>query len=174
MVNWSDGRVVKWSRGHVVMEPRGGVVEVKIERFEDVQAWQEARVLANLVYDVTAKGTFAKDYDLRDQIRAAAGSVMHNIAEGFDAGSDAAFIPFLKYARRSASEVQSEAYLALDRHYIAQDEFQAIYNQATRCKKLINAFIAYLRKSKQPSDQKPPDHLTPDHVTKRPSDHLTN
>ena len=136
---------------------------MRIERFEDVQAWQEARVLANLVYDVTAKGAFATDYGLRDQIRAAAGSVMHNIAEGFDAGSDAAFIPFLKYARRSASEIQSEAYLALDRHYITPDEFQAIYNQATRCKKLINAFIAYLRQSKRPSDQK----------TTRPSDQMT-
>lgn len=120
---------------------------MKIERFEDVQAWQEARKLANLDYDVTETGTFAKDFRLRDQIQGAADSVMHNIAEGFDAGKDSEFIPFLKYARRSASEVQSEVYLALDRKYIVQTQFQAIYDQATRTKKLINAFIAYLRKS---------------------------
>lgn len=89
---------------------------MKIERFEDVQGWQEARVLANLVYDATSAGAFSKDFGLRDQICEAAGSVMHNIAEGFDAGLDSEFIPFLKYARRSASEVQSESYLALDRH----------------------------------------------------------
>jgi len=88
---------------------------MKIERFEDLRAWQLARELANLVYDVTEKGNFARDFELRNQIRAAAGSVMHYIAEGFDAGSDGEFILFLKYARRSASEVQSEAYLALDR-----------------------------------------------------------
>ena len=80
-----------------------------------------ARELANLVYDVTEKGNFSRDFKLRDQIRAAAGSVMHNISEGFDAGSDGEFILFLKYARRSASEVQSEAYLALDRKYLAQE-----------------------------------------------------
>lgn len=73
---------------------------------------------------------------------------MHNIAEGFDAGSDTEFIRFLKYSRRSASEVQSELYIALDRHYITQDQFQRIYDQATSVKKLINAFISYLRKSR--------------------------
>ncbi|MDO9349459.1 MAG: four helix bundle protein [Anaerolineales bacterium] len=121
---------------------------MKIERFEDLRAWQLARELANLVYDVTEKGNFARDFELRNQIRAAAGSVMHNIAEGFDAGSDGEFILFLKYARRSANEVQSEAYLALDRKYLSPDLFQQIYDKATVTKKTINALIAYLRKSK--------------------------
>ena len=119
---------------------------MKIERFEDVKGWQEARVLTNLVYDVSDSGALAKDFGLRDQIRRAAGSTMHNIAEGFDAGSDAEFVRFLKYARRSASEVQSQLYIALDRHYITQDQFQRIYDQATSVKKLINAFIGYLRR----------------------------
>jgi four helix bundle protein len=61
---------------------------------------------------------------------------------------DSEFIPFLKYARRSASEVQSESYLALDRRYITQEKFEIMYDQATQTKKLINAFISYLRKSK--------------------------
>ena len=78
---------------------------MKIERSEDIRAWQEARVLANPVYDATGAGTFAQDFGLRDQIREAAGSIMHNIAEGFEAGSDAEFIMFLfiGYLRRSTS-----------------------------------------------------------------------
>lgn len=76
---------------------------------------------------------------------------MHNVAEGFDAGSDAEFIRFLKYARRSASEVQSQLYIALDRRYVTQDQFQCIYDQATSVKKPINAFIGYLKKSRRTS-----------------------
>ena len=79
-----------------------------IQRFEDLQSWQKARQLANAVYELTNQSGFAKDFRLRDQIRDAAGSVMHNIAEGFDSGTDPEFIRFLKIARRSASEVQSE------------------------------------------------------------------
>jgi four helix bundle protein len=130
---------------------------MKIERFEDVKAWQAARTLADVVYTASDDTPFSKDFGLRDQIRAAAGSTMHNIAEGFDAGSDSEFIRFLKYSRRSASEVQSQLYIALDRRYITQDQFQRIYDQATSVKKLINAFIAYLRKSTPP---RPPDHPT--------------
>jgi four helix bundle protein len=91
-----------------------------------------------------------KDFRLRDQINDAAGSVMHNIAEGFDAGSNLEFIRFLKMARRSASEVQSELYLALDRKYISQTELELTYSLATETKKLINGLISYLRKSSKP------------------------
>jgi four helix bundle protein len=97
---------------------------LKIEKFEDIRAWQQARELSNLVYDLTEQAKFSKDFRLRDQIQGATGSIMHNIAEGFDHGSDAEFVRFLKYARRSASEVQSEIYLALDRKYISTEDFQ--------------------------------------------------
>ena len=123
---------------------------MKVERFEDMRAWQQARTLANLVYDATDQGQFSRDFELRNQIRAAAGSVMHNVAEGFDAGSDREFIQFLKYARRSASEVQSEIYLAVDRKYLNETSFKQIYDKATETKKTINALIAYLRKSQPP------------------------
>jgi four helix bundle protein len=119
---------------------------MKIEKFEDIKAWQMARVLANLVYDATADNTFSKDFALRNQICSAASSIMHNIAEGFESGSDPEFVRFLKYSRRSASEVQSEAYLALDRKYISEQTFQTIYDKATETKRLINAFIGYLNK----------------------------
>jgi len=126
----------------------------KIERFEDLQSWQKARQLANMIYDLTEHPKFAKDFHLRDQIQDAAGSIMHNIAEGFDAGTNPEFIRFLKISRRSASEVQSELYLALDRKYINEEELSKAYNLATESKRLINGMIAYLRKSSPP--KKPP------------------
>ena len=120
----------------------------KIERFEDLQSWQKARQMANAVYELTRQPAFAKDFELRDQIRDAAGSVMHNIAEGFDAGTRAEFVRFLKIARRSASEVQSELYLALDQKYITPEQLKSAYDLATEAKRLINGMIAYLRKPK--------------------------
>jgi len=122
---------------------------MKIEKFEDLDCWKKARELANLVYDLTNQRSFEKDFQLRDQMRDASGSVMHNIAEGFDAGSDAEFIRFLKISRRSASEVQSQLYLALDRKYITTNQLQTAYNKATEVKRLINGLIAYLRRNKK-------------------------
>ncbi len=118
-----------------------------IERFEDMKSWQKARVLTNFVYDLTEKERFAKDFGQKRQIQRASSSIMHNIAEGFDAGTTPEFIRFLKMARRSASEVQSELYLALDRHYITESEKEKAYNLATDTKKLINGLIRYLRKN---------------------------
>lgn len=119
----------------------------KIERFEDLQSWQKARQLTNLIYDLTGHPDFCNDVHLRGQIQDAAGSVMHNIAEGFEAGTNPEFIRFLRISRRSASEVQSELYLALDRNYVSQDELTSAYNLATETKRLINGMIGYLRKS---------------------------
>lgn len=119
-----------------------------IEKFEDLQSWQKGRQLANAIYDLADCPKFAKDFQLRDQIRRAASSVMHNIAEGFDSGSNPEFARFLKMARRSASEVQSELYLALDRKYISSDELQVSYDLATDAKRLINGMIAYLHRRK--------------------------
>ena len=119
----------------------------KIEQFEDLQSWQKARQLTNAIYDLTGNANFSRDFRLRDQIQSAAGSTMHNIAEGFDAGSDSEFIRFLKMARRSASEVQSQFYLALDRRYITEDERKMTDEMATEVKKLINGLISYLRAS---------------------------
>lgn len=130
----------------------------KLERFEDLQSWQKARQLANLIYDLTAHPIFFKDFQLCGQIQDAAGSVMHNIAEGFDAGTNPEFIRFLKISRRSASEVQSELYLALDRKYIDPYELQTAYELATETKRLINGMIGYLRKS---SSTQPRSYSTP-------------
>jgi four helix bundle protein len=122
---------------------------MKIEKFEDLDCWKKARELANLVYDLTNQRSFGKDFQLRDQMRDAAGSVMHNISEGFEAGSDAEFVRFLKISRRSASEIQSELYLALDRKYILENQLGRAYAKATETKRLINGLIAYLHRNKR-------------------------
>jgi four helix bundle protein len=119
----------------------------KVRRFEDLICWQKARSLANTIHDLTRHPEFSKDFRLRDQILDAAGSVMHNIAEGCDAGTDPEFVRFLKISRRSASEVQSELYLALDRKYIVEAELKLAYDQADEVKRLVNGLIAYLRKN---------------------------
>ncbi len=118
----------------------------KIRNFEDLQAWQKARQLAGTIYGMTRNGPFSHDFGLGDQIRRAAGSIMHNIAEGFDSGSDAEFRRFLRMARRSASEVQSQLYLALDAGHITADELKQAYDLGTEAKKLINGLIGYLSK----------------------------
>ncbi|MBL7205322.1 MAG: four helix bundle protein [Desulfobacteraceae bacterium] len=80
---------------------------MKIERFEDIEDWQLARELTRKVYRLTKKTRFAKDYGLKRQIQDAAGSSMHNIAEGFDSETNGEFMRFLRYAKRSCTEVQS-------------------------------------------------------------------
>jgi four helix bundle protein len=117
---------------------------MSIRHFEDIEGWQLARTLAKRVYSVAMRGAFAKDFRLRDQITRAAGSVMHNIAEGFDGGSNAEFVKFLRYSQRSCSEVQSQLYVALDQAYISQDEFDSIYEQAAMAHAKVGGFIRYL------------------------------
>lgn len=116
-----------------------------IERFEDIEAWQLARELTRKVYRRTRNPGFAKDYGLKRQIQDAAGSSMHNIAEGFDSETNAEFIRFLRYAKRSCTEVQSELYTALDEKYISQEEFEDVYEQTRRTRAAIRGFINYLK-----------------------------
>jgi len=122
---------------------------MKIKYFEELDSWKKARELANMIYHLTNQEKFRKDFRLCGQMRDASGSVMHNIAEGFDAGSDAEFIRFLKISRRSVSEVQSQLYLALDQKYITPIQLKEAYDKATEVKRLINGLIAYLRKNKK-------------------------
>lgn len=117
-------------------------------KFEDLLCWQKARESANMVYDLATQTAFVTDPALRIQVTRAAGSIMHNIAEGCDAGSDAEFVRFLKMARRSANEVQSQLYLASDRKYISEIQRQKAYQLALEVKRLINGLIGYLGKQR--------------------------
>ncbi len=119
-----------------------------IKNFEEIDVWKEARKLVNLVYDLTEKDGFRKDFGLRDQIRRSSVSCMLNVAEGFDSDTKQQFIQMLAYTKRSASEVQSTLYVALDRKYIDKDNFDAGYAQSMSVRKLANGFIRYLRENK--------------------------
>ena len=116
-----------------------------INRFEDIDAWKEARTLAQQVYSHTDGERFARDIALREQIRRALLSIMANIAEGFDSGTDREFLRFLRYALRSTSEVQSHLYVALDRGCIERLGFTESYEQAVKVKSLLGGFLRYLR-----------------------------
>ncbi len=117
---------------------------MRIDRFEDIDAWKLARELTNKIYALTKKGNFARDFGLKKQIQDAAGSSMHNIAEGFDSETTPEFVRFLRYAKRSCTEVQSELYVALDQQYITKSEFQNVYDHSSRTRATIRGFIKYL------------------------------
>jgi four helix bundle protein len=115
-----------------------------IKRFEDIEGWQIARELNQQIWKHITSGRFGKDFALSDQINRAAGSVMDNIAEGFDGGSDAEFVRFLRYAQRSCSEVQSQLYRSNDRAHISQEEFEGLYALAEKASGKIGSLIRYL------------------------------
>jgi len=116
-----------------------------IDKFEEIEAWKEARELTEDIYRVTKAKAFDRDVGLCDQLRRAAVSIMANIAEGFDCGSDREFVKFLGYSMRSASELQSHLYVALDQEYLGGESFKWLYVQSTRVKNLIGGFVRYLR-----------------------------
>jgi four helix bundle protein len=122
---------------------------MKIERFEDIQGWQEGRTLTSQIYHVTKQTPFQRDRKLCEQIQNASVSVMANVAEGFDRQSRKDFMKFLYYSSASASEVQSHLYVALDLEYVTKEEFASIYAQAKKTKSLINGFISYLKGNKK-------------------------
>ncbi len=118
---------------------------MKIERFEDLQAWQEARVLVSEIYrTVRLSDSLKQDRRFRDQITSAAVSVMSNVAEGFSRRSDREFTQYLFIAKGSCAEVQSLLYVALDQEYINHTKFEALYAQAEKSAKLLSGLITYL------------------------------
>ena len=122
---------------------------MKIERFEDLECWKEARILVNMVYKaIQLSEKFKRDFRLRDQVTAAAVSSMSNIAEGFSRHSNKEFAQFLFISKGSVSEVQSIFYIALDQDYIAKEVFENVYLQAEKVSKLVSGLINYLLKRK--------------------------
>ena len=120
---------------------------MKITKFEDIESWKEARTLTSSIYILTRRAGFSKDYGLKDQIQRACVSIMANIAEGFDAGSNKGFVNFLNFAYRSASEVQSLLYVGLYQSYLEAADFKTNYDEAATVKKLIGGLIKYLKTS---------------------------
>lgn len=143
-----------WSRGVNGLTPKlqllkthnsitGGIMG-KINRFEDILAWQKARELNNCIYNLTKNSHFSKDFSLRDQIRRASVSIMANIAEGFGRRSKKEFANFLNMAHGSAAEVQCHLYIALDQTYIQRKDFEDLYEKVDIVSKMIQKFMSYL------------------------------
>lgn len=117
------------------------------KHFEDLPIWKLARVQHQIIQAWTIADGFSKDFRLRDQIRAASGSVMDNIAEGFGRGGNKEFINFLTISRGSNEEARSQAYQAFDRGYLTEADLNAFVSQIQALCDQINAFIHYLQKS---------------------------
>ena len=117
------------------------------KKFEEIIAWQKARAAVNSVYRLTADGTFAKDFGLRDQIRRSAVSIMANIAEGSGRTTDKEFANFLNMAHGSLTETQSHLYIALDLGYISDDIFRANFSLLDEVGRMTSALMRHLRSS---------------------------
>ena len=120
----------------------------RVERFEDLIAWQKARKLATEIYRASSVGDFSKDFGLRDQIRRAAVSVMSNVAEGFDRGSRAEFHQFLVIAKASCAEVRSQLYVAQDVLYITTENFARLNEQTEELSKIIGGLRASVQRQR--------------------------
>ena len=126
----------------------------KIERFEDLIAWQKAREMTREIYQVTQKGKFSRDFGLAGQIQRAAVSSMSNIAEGFERYGQGEFHQFLSVAKASCAEVRSLLYVALDIGYLEQDQFQKLLNQPEEVGRIIGALRSSVDRSRKEKESK--------------------
>lgn len=118
-----------------------------IKRFEDLDCWKVSLELCNKIGELIDSGSFEKHFRLIGQIEGSSGSVMDNIAEGFERGTRAEFIQFLGYSKGSCGEFRSQLYRALGRKHINQEQFEELYNLAVRISIMIQKFIEYLQKT---------------------------
>lgn len=120
----------------------------KIEKFEDLIAWQKARTLTKEVYLATRQGAFTKDYGLSSQIQRASVSIMSNIAEGFERGKRGEFHQFLCIAKASCAEVRAQLYVALDVNYLSQSQFDGLITSAEEVGRIIGGLRASVEKQR--------------------------
>jgi four helix bundle protein len=120
---------------------------MKHTTFEELPVWQKARKFAKLVFELTSVEPFTKDFRLRDQIRASSGSVMDNIAEGFEREGTKEFMQFLYIAKASCGEARSQCYRAFDFQYLTTDQLNILLNATKEISADIANFIKYLKKS---------------------------
>ena len=121
--------------------------KVMAERnFESLRVWQNARIFVNAVYDMMADN---KDWGFRDQIQRASVSIMNNIAEGYESGSDAKYANFLNIAKGSCSEVRNMLYLSKDRHFCTEEQFIDLKSQAIQISSQLYKLLEYLNNGKK-------------------------
>ena len=121
---------------------------MKINRFEDLEIWQEARELCKTLFKVTSKEPFSKDYKFRNQIMSSSGSVMDNIAEGYERDGTKEFIQFLSIAKGSCGETRSQSYRAHDFGYIEKEQLELLLEKTILLGRSISGFMNYLKNSK--------------------------
>ena len=115
--------------------------------FEEIDVWQKARILSNKIYKLTLESSFARDFKLRDQINGSSGSIMDNIAEGYERDGTREFIQFLSIAKGSAGETRSQLYRALDRNHIDKKTFDELSSEVTQIGRQLSSLMSYLNKS---------------------------
>ncbi|SDD62274.1 four helix bundle protein [Niabella drilacis] len=118
-----------------------------VKRFEDPEIWKEARRLSNEIHKISVETDLKNDYRLKDQIRAAIGSVMDNIAEGFERNGNGEFRQFLSIAKGSAGETRSQLYRIFDCGYIDEVRFSHLKSELEQLSGKIKNFISYLNRS---------------------------
>jgi four helix bundle protein len=118
-----------------------------VKRFEDLNVWQKARALCKDLNPKITEGKFGRDFGLRDQLNRSSGSVMDNIAEGFEREGKNEFIQFLSYAKGSSGEVRSQLYRAFDRQYLNSEELKEFLTRTEEVTKMLTGLIIYLKKS---------------------------
>ncbi|WP_420401240.1 four helix bundle protein [Flagellimonas sp.] len=117
--------------------------------FEELEVWKMSRELCNEVWQIILNTTLAKDFELKNQMNSASGSVMDNIAEGYERNGNREFIQFLSISKASCGELRSQLYRCLDRRHISQKQFDVIYNMTLTLGKKLGAFMSYLKKSER-------------------------
>lgn len=119
----------------------------RVERFEDLEVWQRAREICIYVEDLFVNTPLGKNFSIRDQMERSSGSIMDNIAEGFDRDGNKEFHNFLSYSKGSTSELSSQAYRAMDKKLISPNQLEKLRELCTTEKNKIGAFMYYLRNS---------------------------
>ena len=117
------------------------------KQFEDLEIWIKAREICNKIFEIREKSDLKKDYKLFDQINSSSGSIMDNIAEGFERNGNKEFRQFLSIAKASCGETRSQLYRVLDRKYISKEEFDAEHEKLIMLSKQIGGFMNYLQQS---------------------------
>lgn len=118
-----------------------------INTFEELEIWILSREICQDVWDIFERTALGKDFELKNQMNRSSGSIMDNIAEGFERNGRREFINFLSYSKGSCGELRSQLYRAFDRKYITKEEFEFLKEKTITESKKIGSFISYLVKS---------------------------
>jgi four helix bundle protein len=121
----------------------------KVQKFEDLIAWQKAKVLATSIYRLSQRRPFSRDFGFKDQIQRAAISIMSNIAEGFERGRAADYCNFLRYAKASCAELRSQLYVAVEIGHISKEDYPEVSTLAQEVARLLNGLLQSIKRHKE-------------------------